>query len=894
MSEQHDVPTGIRQWLLQDGTNTHAPYLPQDGQLVYFIPLFYEEFYQTLPSILHAPPAPCMTAPFQLCKITGLSSPDKLQRNHCVFRIELTPTSTDGNTLVGRPFVIIYHPFHEIPDFIISANRAHAARDRLMTINDNGQTTIANQSVGVWYASSNTDKYDDSLCGTLWACSILSHDAHQFSECVFVMFNDGSLAYVSPWELEFNTPTTSGSNGRIIGEHTALYSARLQQYMVDLSNDAVGPTSYVSGLCTGLEFCKLIDARLKNWWYESMTAINADLHLLQTRVDELKYNCQVTYSSLVHTTSNYDQEGYSSVDPRRSQNRPIQLVSVDDNGVFSVCEDALALIRKLWAVAVVTTIGRMRGGKSRMLNFVLEEPPHGFVDGNSTTSCTRGIWMWTEKLIVTNNEYDTTWCSKFDSVSDLATVEVLVLDCEGSDSPDRSRLYDHKIYSLATMLSSMVIYNCQRALTGQDIKLFQDMAAERVKINTALMLSAAEQNANNELLSNAALASYPKDMRDVLGRIRDYHGSNCRMFDRTNLMVLLRDALPNITNPRNGELCTHPRLVDYLQSSFGDNADVLSSMFEPDTMACIPVPQPGFEINGKITVASAGAPFLAAVQRIRSLLFDLSAKEQPTLLAPKLFAGGTITGAEYAVYIKTLVKTANDINIQDTAVLRQQMAINATQLMDGVMLRRVKQAQTNARSQSFYGDVIKTFKDTPLTLLWPNSGSAEDIDKVKRYFKDNMDYDFVSYVLETQGMAHPIAIRTAVEMWQQDQKANVALRHLCIDVLPQLGSPASYFYEWLLHPNGLYTYTGVKEWIEQMTPPFVDAASAKMTAADIIQANMAAFYSALDTVYKYTIEEPDIQLCRLAGAGIASYLQRVHSNIDYIFKMREKRAQLNA
>ena len=69
----------------------------------------------------------------------------------------------------------------------------------------------------------------------------------------------------------------------------------------------------------------------------------------------------------------------------------------------------------------------------------------GFRVGNTVQACTKGIWMWSEPLVV--------------RAADGTMVNVCVIDTEGSGSPAATSNHDARIASLGLLLSSFFVYN---------------------------------------------------------------------------------------------------------------------------------------------------------------------------------------------------------------------------------------------------------------------------------------------------------------------------------------------------------------------------------------------------------------------------------------------------
>ena len=65
----------------------------------------------------------------------------------------------------------------------------------------------------------------------------------------------------------------------------------------------------------------------------------------------------------------------------------------------------------------------------------------GFQIGPSTNPCTKGLWLWSKPIVMDNSTIG------------------LIIDCEGLNSTERDANIDSKIFALALLLSSTLVYN---------------------------------------------------------------------------------------------------------------------------------------------------------------------------------------------------------------------------------------------------------------------------------------------------------------------------------------------------------------------------------------------------------------------------------------------------
>nr|XP_025882855.1 guanylate-binding protein 4 isoform X2 [Oryza sativa Japonica Group] len=100
-------------------------------------------------------------------------------------------------------------------------------------------------------------------------------------------------------------------------------------------------------------------------------------------------------------------------------------------------------------------IGPYRSGKSFLLNQLLSLTCNkGFGVGHMRDTKTKGIWVWGTPIELDVNG---------------SKVSVLYLDTEGFESIGKSNVYDDRIFALATVLSSILIYNLPETIREADI-----------------------------------------------------------------------------------------------------------------------------------------------------------------------------------------------------------------------------------------------------------------------------------------------------------------------------------------------------------------------------------------------------------------------------------------
>ena len=138
-----------------------------------------------------------------------------------------------------------------------------------------------------------------------------------------------------------------------------------------------------------------------------------------------------------------------------NDNRPIQFITIDNNGMCQLTKESEQLISKINSnVAVICIAGIYRSGKSYLLNRLLGRQD-GFEIGPTIASCTKGLWIWGEPIKIKNSN-----------------TEVLIIDTEGLASAfeDRNESIDMVIFCLSLLLSSLFIYNSMKNIDESAIE----------------------------------------------------------------------------------------------------------------------------------------------------------------------------------------------------------------------------------------------------------------------------------------------------------------------------------------------------------------------------------------------------------------------------------------
>lgn len=245
--------------------------------------------------------------------------------------------------------------------------------------------------------------------------------------------------------------------------------------------------------------------------------------------------------------------------------------------------EGLETIRRITnPIAAIAVIGPYRSGKSFLLNQLLSlSCDEGFGVGHMRDTKTKGIWVWGNPV---------------EMEIDGSQTSVFYLDTEGFESVGKSNVYDDRIFALATVMSSVLIYNLPETIREADISRLsfavelaeefygrvkgQDVAFEPAKLVWLIQRDFLQGKSVQEMVHDA-LRRVPNDNGDknidMVNQIRDslaIMGDNSTAFSlpqphllRTKLCDMKDDELDPIYVKRREQLkkivasVTRPKIV---------------------------------------------------------------------------------------------------------------------------------------------------------------------------------------------------------------------------------------------------------------------------------------------------------------------------------------------
>lgn len=308
-----------------------------------------------------------------------------------------------------------------------------------------------------------------------------------------------------------------------------------------------------------------------------------------------------------------------------------QLVAQKESGEFFVTDSGKEVLAKLKHKATIVAVsGPYRSGKSFILNSLLGINKSGFGVGNTVRACTQGIWI---HLKIIENKW------------------FLFLDVEGFGSTDKTNTDDAKLFAMALMCSSLVVYNSVGVINENKLR------------QLTLALSYCE-------IINSQLTT---------------------IFSPPKLIWLLRDFVLELETP-TGESITASQYLERVlkdeskvknQEKFSKMREIINSTFSE--RVCITLPRPvedeeALQNLENIPFDSLRLEFQKGFKKLKKIVFSAE---------PKQVSGKNIRGKDIINLLNTVVESINSGTIPDIpsaweSIVQSEYSVLTEQCIDEI------------------------------------------------------------------------------------------------------------------------------------------------------------------------------------------------------------------
>ena len=184
-------------------------------------------------------------------------------------------------------------------------------------------------------------------------------------------------------------------------------------------------------------------------------------------------------------------------------------------------------------LAVITILGPYRTGKSLLLNRVLLAKSQGFQVGNTVNSCTKGLWLYA----VSGHDFlKGLPSSETSGINEESTV--LIIDTEGFGSVNVTQTHDNRIFLMALMLSSLVIYNSVGTI-------------DENALNQLALITSLSNEIQSKLDAPIAMPYFIWILRDFMLKLEDKNGNKITSKDYLETSLELQKGMSDIIEKKN-------------------------------------------------------------------------------------------------------------------------------------------------------------------------------------------------------------------------------------------------------------------------------------------------------------------------------------------------------
>ena len=202
---------------------------------------------------------------------------------------------------------------------------------------------------------------------------------------------------------------------------------------------------------------------------------------------------------------------------------------VYENNKFIIPTEARELLIHLAPnkIGIISLVGKYRTGKSFLLNrVILNIQRQGFGVGPTFKACTKGIWIWSDPLMISNNH-----CKE--------EFPCFLIDTEGLGAYDEEVNHDSKIFLIAVLISSLFIYNSVGYIDENTIN----------NLSFVLNLSKTIKLRNNSSLDDNDEEELAKYFPTMLWLLRDF---SLKLEDKNGNTITEKQYLENALTPIKG------------------------------------------------------------------------------------------------------------------------------------------------------------------------------------------------------------------------------------------------------------------------------------------------------------------------------------------------------
>ena len=247
-------------------------------------------------------------------------------------------------------------------------------------------------------------------------------------------------------------------------------------------------------------------------------------------------NLPETINNLSDNENDFDEISiHENIQEKIPSNEAVPFV-IYENNKFIITNKAKILLnqKKFKNIGIISLVGKYRTGKSFLLNRVIlnNKSNLGFNVGPTFKPCTKGIWIWSEPLMIKNSY----------SINN-EEFPCFMIDTEGLGAYDEEVNHDSKIFLISILISSLFIFNSFGTI---DENAISSLSFVLNLSKTIKLKNSFKEDNKNDLAQY--FPSFLWLLRDFSLRLVDQNGKNITE------KQYLEKALENIKGDENNEI----------------------------------------------------------------------------------------------------------------------------------------------------------------------------------------------------------------------------------------------------------------------------------------------------------------------------------------------------
>ena len=294
-----------------------------------------------------------------------------------------------------------------------------------------------------------------------------------------------------------------------------------------------------------------------------------------------------------------------------------------ENGKFIITNQSKLILnqKKIKHLGIISLVGKYRTGKSFLLNRVIlnNKKKSGFLVGPTIKPCTKGIWIWSEPIMVKNNNEE---------------FPCFMIDTEGLSAYDEEANHDSKIFLIAILISSLFIFNSFGTIDENAINSLSFVLnlSKTLKIKNSFM-----ENNKSELAEYFPYFLWL--LRDFSLKLVDKNGKNITEKE------YLENALENLKGENDNEIIKEKNKVRTLIRTYFPNRDCFAMVRPVEE-------EKNLQNLQFLSDDEFRTEFLEQAKNFRNKIFGE--------IKPKTFHGHFLSGSMLIELVQSILDSIND------------------------------------------------------------------------------------------------------------------------------------------------------------------------------------------------------------------------------------------